>query len=123
MCAGELVKAARKGRVASHSPEAEAKRREGRRRHAARIKAWKPSHQPAWLNQDTYQREVQPRLAQVAIRAIRTALGISKSYAANIRSGTRMPHPRHWETLARLVGVSGVIDSSGTQGLSSNETG
>jgi len=114
VCREELVKAARKGRVASHSPEAEAKRGEGRRRHAAAIKAWKPSHQPAWLKQDTYLGEVQPRLAQVAIRAIRTVLGISKSYATNIRSGTRMPHPRHWKTLARLVGVSGVIDTPET---------
>jgi hypothetical protein len=37
---------------------------------------------------------------------MRTALGISKIYATNIRSGKRLPHPRHWRTLAALVDVS-----------------
>jgi hypothetical protein len=35
-----------------------------------------------------------------------TTLGFSKGYAADIRAGRRLPHPRHWPTLARLVGVS-----------------
>jgi hypothetical protein len=34
------------------------------------------------------------------------AMGISKPYAINIRSGKRVPHPRHWKTLAQLTGVS-----------------
>src|SRR5215469_7911814 len=112
VCAGELVKAARKGRVASHSPEAEAKRGEGRRRHAAGIKAWKPSHQPAWLKEETYLRTIQSKLAEVAVRVIRGALGVSKSYATNIRFGRRLPHPRHWYRLARLVGISGKLPSA-----------
>jgi CRISPR-associated endonuclease Cas1 len=105
-CTQELIKAAEKGRLASHGPEAEAKRAENRRRHAAALKVWRPSDQPSWLNQETYVRKIQPRISAVTVPAIRTALGVSKAYATNIRRGGRLPHPRHWLTLARLVGVS-----------------
>jgi hypothetical protein len=33
-------------------------------------------------------------------------LGISLAYAVQVRSGKRVPHPRHWQTLAQLVGIS-----------------
>jgi hypothetical protein len=39
----------------------------------------------------------------LSISAIATALSVSWSYAADIRRGRRCPHPRHWETLARLA--------------------
>jgi CRISPR-associated endonuclease Cas1 len=105
ICTEELIKAAQNGRLASHGSEAEAKRAENRRRHAAALRVWQPSDQPAWLDQEAYLRRIQPRLLSVTVPAIRTALGVSKAYATNIRSGKRLPHPRHWETLARLVGV------------------
>jgi hypothetical protein len=35
-----------------------------------------------------------------------STLGISGPYATDIRAGGRRPHQRHWEKLARLVGVS-----------------
>ena len=46
---------------------------------------------------------VQPRLAGIPYSAIASALGVSLPYAAEIRAGRRIPHPRHWETLARLT--------------------
>jgi CRISPR-associated endonuclease Cas1 len=103
ICTEELIKAAQKGRLASHGSEAEAKRAENRRRHAAALRAWRPSDQPAWLDEETYLRKIQPRMSSVTVPAIRTALGVSKAYATNIRSGKRLPHPRHWHTLARLI--------------------
>jgi hypothetical protein len=33
-------------------------------------------------------------------------LGVSESYANDIRAGRRRPHPRHSEVLAHLVGFS-----------------
>jgi hypothetical protein len=33
-------------------------------------------------------------------------LRISIPYAVQVRSARRVPHPRHWETLAHLVGIS-----------------
>jgi CRISPR-associated endonuclease Cas1 len=101
----ELIKGAQVGRLISHSAAAEAKRAETRRRHVAAQKAWLPSNQPTWLAEESYRRKIQPRLREVTVPTIRTALGISNGYATNIRSGKREPHPRHWQTLAGLVGV------------------
>jgi len=42
-------------------------------------------------------RKIQPRLAEVTVPAISTALGVSGPYATDIRAGKRRPHPRHWE--------------------------
>ncbi len=101
-----LIEAAKLGRVAGHSREARARQAEKQRRHAAALRAWQSAKQPAWLDQETYLQKIQPRLAGVTIPVISSALGISEPYAANIRAGRRLPHPRHWRTLARLVGVS-----------------
>jgi CRISPR-associated endonuclease Cas1 len=101
----ELIKGAEIGRIISHSAEAESKRAETRRRHVAAQKAWLSSNQPAWLDEETYRRKIQPHLTEVTVPTIRTALGVSNGYATNIRSGKREPHPRHWQTLARLVGI------------------
>ena len=61
---------------------------------------------PDWLNETTYRDKIQPRLTEVMVPVISTALGISGRYATEIRDGRRRPHQRHWEKLARLVGVS-----------------
>jgi CRISPR associated protein Cas1 len=113
VCRKELIRAAHEGRIASHSPEAESKRAENRRRHAAALRAWQPSDQPKWLNEETCRREIQPRLASVTVPAMKTALGISKVYATNIRAGKVLPHPRHWHALAGLVGSPMIRSLSG----------
>ncbi len=100
-----LIEAARLGRVATHSAEAEAHRAETQRRHAAARYAWRPSEQPAWLNEETYAQKIQPRLAGVTVPVISAALGISEPYATDIRAGRCRPHRRHWLTLAQPVGV------------------
>jgi len=93
------------GRDASHSSEAQASRAEKARRHTAARWSWQPSSQPAWLNEQSYREKIHPRLAGITVRALASALGVSTPYASNIRSGKRQPHPRHWLTLARLVGM------------------
>jgi hypothetical protein len=101
-----FVEVARQGRIASHSREAETSRSETQQRHTAAIRAWRASDQPAWLNEEAYRTKIQPALAEMMIRAIASALGVSEPYATDIRAGKRRPHPRHWRTLARLVGFS-----------------
>jgi hypothetical protein len=101
-----LIKAARKGRIASHTDEAEIQRAETQRKHHAAKRAWLPSELPVWLNEKAYIEKIQPRLVDVPVPSISAALGISGQYATDIRAGRRYPHPRHWEKLARLVGVS-----------------
>jgi len=81
-------------------------RAENRKRNAAAQKAWRSADQPAWLNEETYRRRIQPRLSGVTIPVLMSTLDVSKPYATNIRAGRSIPHPRHWLTLARLVGIS-----------------
>jgi hypothetical protein len=74
--------------------------------HAVANTWWSPSSLPEWLNEEFYTREVQPMLRKIKVKEIGQALQVSQPYAALIRLGRRRPHPRHWEALARLVGVS-----------------
>jgi CRISPR-associated endonuclease Cas1 len=97
---------ARVGRNASHTREAEARRAETQRRQAAALKAWNPGEQPTWLTAEVYRGKVRPKLADMSVPAISSALGISEPYAAAIRAGRRFPHPRHWQALAGLVSLT-----------------
>jgi len=101
-----LVNAAKLGRVATHSPRAEALRAAAMRRQEAAKRAWRPSDLPEWLNEKTYRERIIPGLATITVRTIKDALEISKPYATDIRSGMRVPHPRHWLALAQLVGMA-----------------
>jgi CRISPR-associated endonuclease Cas1 len=94
---------ARLGRIASHTDEAEICRAKTRRRHAAALKRWDPTALPDWLTEEVYREKIQPALAGITVPAIANALGISEPYATNIRKGKRVPHPRHWQILAKLV--------------------
>jgi CRISPR-associated endonuclease Cas1 len=100
-----LVNAARIGRVAARSPEARAKHVASRRRHAQACTEWDASRQPAWLTCEVFSQRIQPLLANISTSVIRLQIGVSRWYAGRIREGYR-PHPRHWLTLAQLVGVS-----------------
>jgi CRISPR-associated endonuclease Cas1 len=101
----KFVDVARQGRAASHTREAEARRGETQSRQTAARLKWRASDQPAWLNEETYRERIQPRLAEITVPVISSALAVSKPYATDIRSGRRCPHPRHWHPLAQLVGV------------------
>jgi CRISPR-associated endonuclease Cas1 len=102
----KLVELAKTGRVAALRPEARRKHSETQRKHEAAKRAWRSTPQPAMPDEGTYIREIQPRLASIPISKIAATLGVCESYAADIRSGRRRPHPRHWEALGRLVDVS-----------------
>ena len=101
-----LIELAKRARVAAHSPEARGRQAEKKRRHDAEVKAWNPTDKPGWLTEEFYREKIQPRLAGFTVPAIASALGLSVPYAAKIRAGRQLPHPRHWQTLARLIGVS-----------------
>jgi CRISPR-associated endonuclease Cas1 len=101
-----LIKAAEIGRVVSHSDQAEEQRAETQRRHCAEKASWQASEVPSWHTRDFFLREIQPKLKGITLSAMASNLGISLSYAVDIRSSRRIPHPRHWQTLAQLVGIS-----------------
>jgi CRISPR-associated endonuclease Cas1 len=96
----------RAGRKIAQRPENLARRSETMRTHRRGISNWKPSDLPAWLTRDVYVEQIQPALAGVSKSSIRAALGVSEPYAADIHAGRRRPHPRHWQALAKIVGVS-----------------
>jgi uncharacterized Zn finger protein (UPF0148 family) len=98
-----MIRAARIGRVIGHSTAARARQAEKQRRNQAALKKWNSSKQPDWLTEKFYREEIQPRLARITVPAIASALDLSQPYAAEIRAGRHLPHPRHWLTLARLI--------------------
>jgi hypothetical protein len=100
-----LLDAARIGRAAAHSPEARAKHVASHLRHVKARSVWNPSTQPAWLTSEVFSQQIQPLLAETSTSAIRSQIGVSCWYAGRIREGYR-PHPRHWQALAKLVGLS-----------------
>jgi hypothetical protein len=101
-----LLDVARRGRIISVSPEVNARRAEKTRGHNLARWGWSASSQPAWLTNEFYETKVQPLLANIPRSTISTALGVSKTYASEIRAGKSLPHPRHWQKLADLAGVS-----------------
>lgn len=94
------------GRRVAHRPEFLTKRANTQRKHKRAIRSWKPSDLPAWLTRDVYVNQLQPALAKVTKAHVRSALGVSEPYASFIQTGKRIPHPRHWQILAGLVGLS-----------------
>ncbi|HLY59535.1 MAG TPA: CRISPR-associated endonuclease Cas1 [Terriglobia bacterium] len=98
-----FLEVAKLGRLATHSPKAEALRGQTQKRQRAAEIAWKPSDKPEWLDERTYCEKILPRLASFSVRAISSALSISVPYASGIRAGRRIPHPRHWQSIAKLV--------------------
>jgi len=100
-----LVEVAKAGRVAGHTPEAIAKEAATHRKHAQAKAAWNPAKQPSWLTEQVFSEKIQPALARASATAIAKRIGVSRWYGGRIREGYR-PHPRHWQALALLVGVS-----------------
>jgi len=100
-----LVTAAKAGRIAAQSAKAQAKRSASKRHHDIARSTWNASTLPSWLNEEAYRTQVLLRLAKISVPAIAAAIGVSEPYAADIRRGRRLPHPRHWQALAELSGV------------------
>jgi hypothetical protein len=96
-----MIEVAKIGRMTAHTAGPLARLAETRRRHASAIGTWQPSSLPAWLNEETYTKKVQPLLKDIANPVIMSALGISVTYAVAIRAGRICPHPK------ALAGTSG----------------
>jgi CRISPR-associated endonuclease Cas1 len=102
----KLIELARIGRIAAQRPESKIKHAETQRRHQAAKREWLLSSKTSWPTEATYIEKIQPGLSKVAISRISSTLGVSESYAADIRAGRHRPHPRHWQVLANLAGMS-----------------
>lgn len=103
--AAERVRA-RTGVVPSHTPAAQKHRQEAnRRRQLARL-AWEADHGGESPDVEWFTEHIAPRLAELSLIEIAGALGVSTSSASKFRRGLRVPAPRHWATLAELVGIN-----------------
>jgi CRISPR-associated protein Cas1 len=102
----KLIELARVGRVVGHSAQSRKKQAQTMRRHKKAQKRWLSMPQSEWPTEEVYFKEIQPRLSAITISKIAAAIGVTEPYAAQIRSGKHRPHPRHWEAIGRLVGIS-----------------
>jgi hypothetical protein len=99
-----LLRQAKLGRIATHSAIAEASRAATHAKHVEAMRKWNPSDLPGWLDEETYKREILPRLMKFTVKTIRLRIDVSHPYATLIKRGLKIPHPRHWMALAELAG-------------------
>jgi hypothetical protein len=104
-----VTKAAKLGRMATHSPEAQARRSETQRRQNAARNSWNPASNPVWLSEQFYKDHIQGQLRLVQVPVIQRALSVSEPYSLRIRSGRCILHPRHWLKLSQLVNISAEV--------------
>jgi hypothetical protein len=111
-CGAEISRAnmigtAQRGRAAfANSPESRARLSASQKRQRASRRGWLASSLPAWLTQSAYREMILPRLAQVTVSTLAQTMKVTEPYAAEVRKGRHIPHPMHWQGLAKLVGVS-----------------
>lgn len=92
-------------RLNAHDPISQVRRADTQRRQSAARRDWKLSDKPEWLTEEAYREKILPRLRELAVSTIALTLTVSEPYAMNIRAGRCIPHPRHWQPLARLVQI------------------
>jgi hypothetical protein len=102
-CAETFVAA--KHHLKAHTPKTRKLRATALRKNTAAIKNWSPESLPEWLNEEFYKTKIMPLLPAVTRASIASELAVSSPYAAKVRKGERVPHPRHWVKLAKLVGL------------------
>jgi len=100
-----MVEIARRGRVAAKSVVSRTRMSTSQKRQHEARRGFLPSSLPAWLTQDSYRETILPRLAGITVPTLARALVVSEPYAAKVRKGQFIPHPMHWQALARLVHV------------------
>ena len=93
------------GRILAHTAKARRSRIATKRRHDAARREWVQLGQTS-ISEEEYRSRIQPLLLGLTVSAIARVLQVSTVYASHVRRGKRLPHPRHWEPLARLAGVT-----------------
>lgn len=99
-----MLDKAKLGQIATHSPQAEARRAASHMKQVEAQRRWNPEDLPKWLDEDFYRREIVPKLLGFTVKTIRTAIDVSHPYATLVKRGDRIPHPRHWLELSKLTG-------------------
>jgi hypothetical protein len=109
--ANKAVVAARKalalqaatGNDPRRDPEVNRKRAAAVSEAHCRNREWKREHGAQARDEAWFRREVLPMLDGLSLNEIADATGLSLAACSRIRSGARVPHPRHWNDLRALV--------------------
>lgn len=56
-----------------------------------------------------YQTEILPGLAEIPLRDIEKATGLSNPTCSRVKRGMQIPNPKHWAQLAQLVGIKPTV--------------
>jgi CRISPR-associated endonuclease Cas1 len=103
-----MVGLSRRGRaVFLNSEKSRARLSASQKRQNAARRGWLPSSLPAWLTQSVYREKILPRLAEITVSRLAKTMNVTEPYAADVRKGSHVPHPMHWQSLSELVGISG----------------
>jgi hypothetical protein len=97
-----LAAQAREGTDPRASAHANAQRGEANASHHRRNRQWAKEH-PEPRDRAWFLREVTPMLDGFSLGEIAKATGLSLAACSRFRTGTRVPHPRHWRAFVGLV--------------------
>ena len=75
---------------------ARAKHSENSRRRSEELSAWKAAN-PVTPNPQAFTKEIWPHIQELSVAALMAATELSNSMCKKVRSGTLVPHPRHWD--------------------------
>ena len=89
----------------SHTGNARARRQAANAEQRTKQREWEAGHRGEDFDPEWFATNVLPGLATLSMTVIAKATGMSTTAAGKVRSGQRVPHPRHWESLGTLVGV------------------
>lgn len=92
-----------RARATSRSEATSTRRSAANAEHRLAQQRWELEHEGETFERDRFVTEILPGLRGVSLTAIAKATGMSTSAASKIRAGKRVPHPRRWEALARLI--------------------
>jgi hypothetical protein len=65
------------------------------------LSAWEETHATE-ADISMYERDIQPHLAGMSLAAMMEATGLSRRYCWLIKTGQKVPHPRHWSALNQI---------------------
>ena len=68
-----------------------------------RNREWKREHGSQPRDEAWFKREVLPKIDGFSLKEIASATGLSLVACSRIRSGARIPHPRHRDGLRKLI--------------------
>lgn len=97
-----LATARATGNDPSNTPAAASKRSQALSRRKREELEWQPTAKDSWTPEE-YDAEIHPALHAVPLSALQQATGLSISACSKIRTGTLLPHRRHWRPLAALI--------------------